>query len=145
MSALATAVQARYASQTLVDLTRRKSTGSLTVDTTVLELACTDATADLAIYAGLTLDTTNALHLATACGGVIAYLKSWSRESPDAGDADLKRWIERCTALGKVTSRDRSPVVTTSALTPTVEVEAGETVRPAFDPDAFDGYAPGRP
>lgn len=146
MSALASAVVARYANQTLVDLTRRKGTASSTYDSTLLELACTDATADLAIYAGVVLDTTNALHLATACFGVISYLKSWSRESPDAAEADLKRWIERCTALGKVTSRDRVAVQTTVPLTPTDPTDGGSIeIRPAMDDDAFDGYIPGRP
>ena len=145
MSTLATAVQARYPTQTLVDLTRRKNTASTTPDTTVLELAVDDVTAAFGIYVGVALDTANAKHLLVACDGVLARLKSWTRESPDAAKGDWEVWLASALALAKVTSRDRSPVLTTSLLTPTVEAESGETVRPAFDADAFDGYAPARP
>jgi phage gp36-like protein len=146
MSALASAVQARYPSQTLVELTRRKSTSSTTLDSAVLELAVTDVTAQIAIYAGVTLDTADARHLSVACEGVIARLKVWSRESPDASAADWKAWLESATALGKVTSRNRSAVVTTSELTPSREVEDdGEEVAPVFDPQSFDGISTGRP
>lgn len=145
MSTLGSAVQARYAADTLIALTRRKDTTSTTLDTTILELAVTDVTAQFEIYVGETFDATDAQHLTVACMGVIAKLKTWTRESPDAGDADWKRWTEYARDLAKITSRNRVAVQTTSRLTPTVEVDPGETVRPIFDPDAFDGLQVGRP
>ena len=56
MSALGTAVQARYAEDTLIALTRRKDTTGSTIDSTVLELACTDVTAGFEIYVGELFD-----------------------------------------------------------------------------------------
>lgn len=145
MSTLATAVRARYDEDTLIQLTRRKDVVPGTVSLTVLELACTDVTAAFEVYVGETFDATDAQHLTVACMGVIAKLKTWTRESPDAAEKDWKAWTEFARDLARITSRNRVAVQTTSQLTPTTQVDSGETVRPVFDPDAFDGLQVGRP
>jgi phage gp36-like protein len=144
-TALASAVQSRWAEDTIVQLTRRKDTVDRTVDLVVLELAVTDVTAQFEVYVGETFDATDAQHLTVACMGVIAKLKTWTRESPESAAADWKAWTEYARDLAKITSRNRVAVQTTSQLTPTVQVDPGETVRPVFDPDAFDGLQVGRP
>lgn len=145
MSTLATAVQARYSEDTLISLTRQKDSATSGINTTVLELACTDITAEFEVYVGKVFDSANAKHLTVACMGVLAKLKSWSRESPDASADEWDRWTKIARDLSKVTGRDRVSWTTTSQLTPSEEAPDGEEVRPAFDADAFDGYAPGRP
>jgi len=141
-------VQARYPSQVLIELTRRSSTDSTTLDTTstgVLQYACDDVqTGDFPTYVQVTYDASNRQHVAVACEGVLAKLKLWARDGSDGGKGEWDRWVARAQSLARVTGRDRILPTTTSELTPTPEVDGGEVVRPMFDQGDFDEYRPGQ-
>ena len=146
MSALASAVQARYANQTLIDLTYPKDTTGTTPNTTVIELAVTDVTSAFEVYAGINFDSTDAKQVMFGVQGVIACLKTWVRDSGDAGKSEWDAWTEKMERLGKVTGRDRIVPTSTSTLTPSSENPDGsDSARPAFDDEHFAGFVPGAP
>lgn len=147
MATLIADVQARYPSQMLIELTRRRNTDATTLDTGatgILATACDDVeTGDFPVYVQMPYDSTNRKHVTVAVEGVLAKLKVWAREGVDGGQGEWDRWVTRAGALAKNTSRARISPVTTSELTPTPEVDGGETVRPMFDQGDFDDARPG--
>ncbi len=146
MSTLGNAVQARYSAQTLIDLTRQKDTDTTTLDSVRLELAVDDVTSAFEVYAGIDLDVTDAKQVMFGVQGVIACLKTWARDSSDAGKSEWDVWTEKMERLGKVTGRDRIVPTSTSTLTPSLENPDGsDSARPAFDDEHFAGLVPGAP
>lgn len=146
MSALGSAVATRYSEQTLTDLTRQKDTDQTTHDATVLEAAVTDVTSAFEVYAGIVFDSTDAAQVMFGVQGVIACLKTWARDSGDAGKSEWDAWTEKMERLGKVRGRDRIVPSSTSTLTPTPENPDGsDDARPAFDDGHFAGFIPGAP
>lgn len=135
-------VTSRVPNQTLVDLTNQKDTNATTVNTTILGLACTDVTAEFAVYANQTLDLTDARHVPVAVAGVLTTLREWLPAKPEGTDKDRERWIERCRSLARVTSRDRIAFTSSSELTPSEEVSGTETVRPYFDRSEMADFIP---
>ena len=146
MSSLATAVSARYATQTLIDLTYPKDTTGTTPNLTVLELAVTDVTSAFEVYAGTDFDSTDEAAIMFGVQGVIACLKTWTRDSGDAGKSEWDVWTEKMERFGKVRGRDRIVPTSTSTLTPSSQNPDGlSDVRPAFDDDHWAGFVPGAP
>lgn len=147
MATLIADVQARYPTQMLVELTRRRDTDTNTLDTTatgILAVACDDIEdGDFPVYVQAEYDSTDRRHVALAVSGVLAKLKVWAREGVDGGQGEWDNWVTRAQALSRVTGRDRITPVTTSELEPTAEVEGDETVRPMFDQGDFDDVRPG--
>jgi hypothetical protein len=130
---LQSVVTARVPNQTLVDLTNQKDTDATTVDTTILGLACTDVEAEFEVYTGLAFDATNAKHVPVGVAGVLMTLREWIPAKSDGTAQDRERWVERCRALARVTSRDRIRITSSSELTPSDEVSGTAEVRPYFD------------
>ena len=139
---LLTEVTSRVPEQTLIDLTRQKDTNATTVNTSLLGLACTDVTAEFAVYVNAALDLTDARHVPVAVAGVLMTLREWLPARPDGIDKDRERWIERCRALARVSSRDRIQITSSSDLTPSEEVTGTESVRPYFDPADMRDFLP---
>lgn len=135
-------VTSRVPNQTLVDLTNQKNTDATTVNTTILALACTDVTAEFSVVANQTLDLTDARHVPVAVAGVLMTLREWLPARPESADKDRERWVERCRALARVTSRDRIQITSSSELTPSEEVTGTESVRPYFDPADMRDFLP---
>lgn len=140
---LRTNVEARISSQKLLELTNPENRAASSVNTSLLDTACTDVVADLAIHAGLTYDDTNALHVTVAVEGVVLKLRAYAKPAAENTDAQYQRWLERrVAALAKVTSRDRIWPETNSELEPSSETRGGIPRRPRFDEQKFDGIKP---
>lgn len=138
--ALTDDIQARYSTQRLVELTNPGDVTATTIDTTNLANAILDVEADLAIYAGVTYDGSDARHLSVAIPGVLLKLLLYTNNA-GAGYADKEKdWLERVKALARVTSRDRIQPQTNSVLTPTPEQAGVEVVRPGSDRPNFDDF-----
>lgn len=147
MATLITDVQARYPAQMLIELTRRRDTDAVTLETGatgILATACDDIeSGDFPVYVQDAYDSTNRKHVTVACEGVLAKLKVWAREGSDGGQGEWDRWVARATALSKNGARARLSPRTTSELTPTPEVSGSEVVPPMFDQGDFDDVRPG--
>lgn len=145
MSVLATAFQARYPSQRVVEWTNFGVPSATSVNSTILELAVTDASADFPTFTATDFDSTNAAGLLAqqtpvAIVGVAAYLKSYSDQG--AGDKAIAEYHRRLVELAKVTGRDRVLPRSSSGLTPSpVPRIPGSVQRPDFDDSIFDGQA----
>jgi len=139
---LQTEVTSRVPEQTLIDLTRQKDTNATTINVGLLGLACDDVTAEFSVYVNATLDLTDARHVPVAVAGVLMTLREWLPARPEGTDKDRERWIERCRALARVTSRDRIRITTSSELTPSEEVTGTESVRPYFDREQNADFIP---
>lgn len=139
---LQTEVTSRVPEQTLIDLTRQKDTNATTINVGLLTLACEDVTAEFSVYTNQTLDLTDARHIPVAVAGVLMTLREWLPARPEGIDKDRERWIERCRALARVTSRDRIRITSSSELTPSEEVTGTESVRPYFDREQNADFIP---
>lgn len=129
-------MQARVPAQTLVDLTRQKSTGATTLDTTKLQLACDDVElGDFKTAAQQTFDATNRQHVVVAVEGVLWKLRSWMPQSPEALERDQGRWLASAERLRRVTVRD--PVTPTSVQAPGVGERGDDPRIDTFDARRF--------
>lgn len=143
MSVLATAFQARYPAQKVIEWTNFGLPAPTTVNTTILELAVSDAIADFPTFTATEFDSTNAAGLLAqqtpvACVGVASYLKSYGDQG--AGDKALAEYHRRLIELAKVTGRDRVLPTSSSNLVPSaVPRNPGSLARPDFDDSIFDG------
>lgn len=134
--ALADEVVSRYPAAYLTNLTNPGSAGASSYDQTRLGKACTDVEALVRIHAGTTFDVTDARHVATCCPIVISLLEC------GLGKVNYSQVMETAKAelrnLGLVTGRDKVTPTTSSQLTPSSDLDDGETSRgPAFDRTRF--------
>jgi len=129
----------------LTELTCGDTTGSTTPDITILGLACTDAEAEFALYVGSAYDEDDAAHVSLAVQGVVLILARYAggRDLTDEYQRAWDRWVASCKTLGAAGARARIVPATNSLLTPSTEVESGETVRPDFDREFFADRTPG--
>ena len=132
MSTLGTAVQARVRTQLLIEMTQVDSVTATSVDTTKLELACTDISAEFSTYAMETFDATNARHLTLGVSGVVALLGVW--KSQDQDEKPMDSWRKRVESFAKTSSRARVTPLCDKTLGATEETDAdGNPMRPLFD------------
>lgn len=144
--ALTTRVTARLSDMLLRALTNPDSPGASAVDSTRLANAAEDVEADFKIHAGVEYDDTDARHVATAIGGVVAKLKLYGSGSQAQGQKEEERFHKRLNDLAKVTSRGRLSPKSSSELTPSSELpESGAEVRPDFDRRHFGSMIPDSP
>lgn len=141
---LVTEVQARYDNQSLVELTNPRDPSGGGAPTTPNATKLAQAASSIQngyfpLYVNATYDSTDALHVEIACEGVIALLFKWGGTATNVASVTWAEWVERAQALAEVDTGARDKILPTSnsSLTRSTEVEAGETVRPAFDDDAF--------
>lgn len=142
---LSTEVQARYPTQRLVNLTNAGAGDTGSVNTTRLDAACTDVAALFKIHAGIAFDATDARHVAVACEGVIGQLEV--RLGSSGSRKRIKEWIdEELKPLSLVTGRNKVTPTTDSQLTPTSDLDPGQTLRrPDFDRRRFEKFTPDGP
>ncbi len=143
MSTLATQVALRIPSHILTELTNRDSIVGTSQDSTILEQACTDVTAAFATYSGETFNATVAEHLRLGTVGVLATLRMWSNAVPES--PEWNAWIQKVRDYAKTSARDRVVATSNSDLTPTDEVQPGETVAPDFERARFGRVVPRAP
>lgn len=136
MSTLGDAVTARTATSRLAQLTQLNDANATTVDTTQLNYAVTDTTAEFETYAMEDFDSSNAQHLALGIAGVIAFLEAYKGQ--DAEDKRLNAWRERVKSYARTSSRARIMPLVTPGLGP----RSFPSNRPYFDVPRFaDGQA----
>ena len=130
MADLATEVQTRIDTPTLVQLTNRGSNTATTVNTTLLAAAVADAQAEFGLLTGLTYDQTNALHTAVGVIGVHAFLLGYG-DPGQVTNPVRDRWLAQLEqiAVSKGTRRRILPS-TSSELEPSEEVDG---TLPDFD------------
>ena len=146
--ALATHVQARYATDQLANLTNPNDRTATTVGTTYLGYAVTAAQSDFLTYAHLSYDDTNEEHVEIGCEGVVAHLHKYGAVGAAAGISKelLDDFRARLRQLALGGPRARITPTSTSVLTPSPEqTDAGETVRPDFDRERFRDLIPSAP
>lgn len=131
----------RIPAHRLAQLTNPDSNSATAYDSTWLTQACTDAAAMFATYVGAEYDSTRVDDVRIAVDGVMALLI----DRAGSDNKRLEKWKTDAREYAMVRGRDRILFVTTSELTPSTEVQPGETVRSAFDADAWDGYRPNQP
>lgn len=133
MSALATAVEARYHEQQLKELTNPRDASATTINSTKLEQACTSVQTYFGTYAQETYDSTVDIHVEVAVRGVVALLQSWGGSAQGVARIKWDAWLEEVKAVRNTRARARIEPATTSELTPSDEVTDGEEVRPWAD------------
>lgn len=141
MALTAAHVTARYPARRLRELMNPDDLTATTGASTFLDQCCSDAEAAFSTYTGRALDTTETDQLSVAVDLAVGLAVQRSMGMPETWETAKNRAIE----LGKTTGRNRIVFTTSSELTPSTEVQPGETVTPKFDQDAFDGYAPSKP
>ena len=140
--ALADDIQNRISTQLLTELTNPNDATATTVDTTILGYAISDVTGDFLSY-GITLDSTDASHLAVAIDGVLFRLNSYKGIPANKLETRFYAGLDRIEQVGP---RSHILPVTDSEVTPSDErPDSISEVRPAFDPDHFGGFAPRPP
>lgn len=140
-------VQNRYGldgGQALIELTNPRDPAASSIDTTVLQRACDDIeSGEFRTYAQQAYDSTDRQHVNVACEGVVAILMKWGASARNLQRIEWGDWVARCRDLAAVSSRGRIEPSTSSELTPSDEVQGGETRRPWSDPENFEGLVPG--
>jgi hypothetical protein len=139
MSTLATAVQARIPATRLVQLTNINDDSATTTNTTILEYAVDDTTADFKTYAMVVFDSSDARHIRLGIDGVLAFLEA--NRGQDADQKRLAAWRDRCAEFAKTTSRARVSPLVAPGLPPVSTPNA----RPTFDPTRFADGQPAFP
>lgn len=135
MSVTGTAVQARIPTLRLVSLTNPNDTTATTVNTTVLELAVDDVTAEFVTLANETYDASNARHLALAVRGVPILLSEWLGQGQGPGEQNMESWRGIVREYARTANRARVSPQTNITYAPTILENQG---RPVFDPSRFD-------
>lgn len=130
-------LQARYPSQTLIELTNPRTKGASSINTTLLDKAIEDAGGDFKTYVQSEYDSTNPAHVTVMCAGVICKLQQWGGATGGTARIRFDDWVERCRSLARVGARGHEGPVSNSTLTPSTPQPNGSgVVRPEFD-DAF--------
>lgn len=136
--ALIDQVNALVPAQTLLEMSRYRTPGSSSTDTTWTAAVATSAEGEFYTRTGLEYDSTDTRHHRA---GVALFLaaayeyrsdKTALQEKHASAAEDLCREIRGQIGLGK-----RATCKSSSQLTPSDEIVAGETKRPAFDADTF--------
>ena len=140
---LAAAVAVRVPNHVLVQLTNRDDNTATTVNATVLAQACSDTEEKLKVYGGAEYDDSNPQHPTACVPMVLALLRMWSQGLPVSDE--YRFCVEQIKDASRIGPRDRFAPTSSSQLTPSTEVPSGETVRPRFDAEAFDGFLPTMP
>jgi hypothetical protein len=137
MSTLTTAVEARYSTERLAQLTNKDSRAATTVNATVLATAAADATVEFAIQTGETLDDTDAFHIRLATELVVAFLIQYKGQ--DNSWQIMKDAQRSCTTYRLTRANARIQPLTDRTLGPTQDVNAdGTPRRPEFDRARFN-------
>jgi hypothetical protein len=137
--------------QYLVNLTNPADPSATIVNTTVLDAAADDASADFVIYSGVAYDenpVTNPLasqHIAVGVEGVVAKLALRTGTGGNYARTAHDDFIARLRDLALVAGRDRISPRTDSVLQPTSEQVGTEVVRPEFDWTRFGDLIPDSP
>lgn len=136
MSVLATAVEARVPTQRLVQLTNKNSRAATTIDSTTLEAAVDDTSAEFGIRAGETFDSANATHVRLAVPGVVAFLCLWNGQ--EDGQKQIDRFTRMCEDYRATRSNKRITPITDRTVGPSPDVSSdGTGRRPEFDAPRF--------
>ena len=151
MTTIWDAVQARYGTEFLVNLTNPQSPESTTVNDTKGEAAVTDVMGDIRTYCGIDYDLWVAANNpagpinSVAVDGVIAKLQVRTGAGGTASSESHAGYIDRLKAVARITGRDRVMPKTGSILVPSDEQIGNEVVRPDFDRRRFDDLIPNPP
>lgn len=140
LMALSDDVQARFSDAELIQLTRSGQAGSTTtIDTTLLATVAGDVEALFPVYMGAAYDSTSSLHVALACEGVRAKLRSRTKDATGRTRSEWDQWKDDVREAAKIGPRARIAPATGSRYTAS-RPDDTNTVRPAFDDRDFEGY-----
>jgi len=129
-----TAVEAKYSSKRLIQLTNHDTDGVTTVNDTILLEAIDDTIAEFDMEAGLAPTTLAIqLHETLLCEGTIIRLHTYNAIIGDGADKALERWRERCR---KLNDRGARPADSNS----NYEVSTEPSGKPPFDRRHMQGY-----
>lgn len=130
---------------TLRQLTNIETPGALTVNDATGTLAADEARAWFRRKSTVTYDPLDEEHTGIAVRATLWVLKDWGGKSSENLSTSKSAIDEDMVAYGQVSARARIVPATTSELEPTDEVPPGQTVRPEFDDERFDGLMPSQP
>lgn len=143
MSTLADAVEARYSSEVLRQLTNPYDPSASGIDDTKLEAAASAVAGWFPIYAQAELDVTDPVHLDVAVDGVIMLLQKWGGTATGVAAVTREAWVEACREVRNTGARSRIEPQTNSPELP----EDPVTTRPAeapFSQRMWEPLIPGR-
>jgi len=144
--ALIDRVQERVSSSLLEALTNPDEPETSSVDTTYLQRVCDDVeVGEFVAWMNESYDEAIRLHILAAIALVRLKLIEFGAAPGSAEEklvARLEKTVER---YRHIRARDRIAPQSSSELTPSVEVEQGETIRPAFDDRYFEDMTPEAP
>ena len=130
--ALSDEVKDRIADQRLVELTNPDDRDATTINSTILNLAVDDISAEFQVLAGVQYTNTDKRHVTYAVDGVVLKLLAYMGQSNSA--AAFQSWKETvANRLRLVTGNNRIMPKSSSKLTPAKEAPDGAIVRPYFD------------
>lgn len=142
--ALSDDFQDRYSTTYVKQITNPDTPNPSSVNTTTLDAAVTDVKSEFT-RRGITYDSTEDSHVATACLGIEALLLLRGGKSREFALNRYDEFKEQIEIVRKSGPADRFAPKTNSVITPTAEDSGGRTVRPDFDLPAFDNMTPRRP
>lgn len=142
MTALATAVEARYPAQVLNELTNPRDSTATSFNSTKLEQAVTSVQVYFATHAQEDYDSTVGIHVEVAVRGVIALLQSWGGSAQGVARIKWDAWLEEVKAVRNTRARARLEPATNSELTPSDEVDGTQEVRPFADRQRYRRLLP---
>lgn len=143
MATLSAEVQIRISNTLLVQLTNKHETAPSTVNTTILDAAAEDASAEFEIETGVALDTSIKSHVAAGVQGTIYYLHEYNDVSGAAHDRRRQRWENVLRKLeGTVGAGTKILPSSTSTLE---ESEQPDGRRPDFDRERWRDIVPDPP
>jgi phage gp36-like protein len=140
--ALIDRVQERITADVLVKLTNPDESNTTTVDTTYLQLVCDDVESEFVAWLNEEYVETIRVLVSAACLLVRYKLIQYGAAPGKAELALMERLEKMVERIRMVRARDRISPQTSSDLTPSTEVQAGETVRPNFDDIFFEDMTP---
>jgi hypothetical protein len=143
---VSTEVQARYPSQTLIELTNPRTKGASSIGSTLLDQAITDALGHFETYVQAEYDATIAQHVSLVCMGVICMLQQWGGATGGTARIRFDDWVEKCRAYARTAARGHEGPYSNSVVTPsTPEPSDGEDpLRPEMDDVFFRDLIPKR-
>jgi len=143
MAALTTEATNRFGAQYLINLTNPFNTSETTVDATRLANAAADAQGRFEVVVGVAYDEDNARHTQAGVTGVHCFLLKRSGKTGAAVEQVCGEFEQNLNDLALSEGAFARIVPDSSSdLTPSVEVQDGETVRPDFDGNEFDDTIP---
>ncbi len=143
MSTLADAVEARYSSEVLRQLTNPYEPEAVAIDDTKLEAAAAEVAGWFPIYVQAELDLTNAVHLSVAVDGVVMLLQKWGGTAQGVASITREAWLEACREVRNTSARSRIEPQTNSPEIPEDPVSS-PAAEPPFSKRMWDPLIPGR-